>query len=135
LTLIDSSVWIDYLSSSPGPAGAELRRLIVEGEPVALTGIIVSEVLQGLAREIEEVERFLAMWEVIEPRGLSTYRAAAGISRLARTRTRGISLTTIDSLIAAIALGQDVALFSLDKDFAHISKLTGLRLYQIPQQR
>ena len=133
MTLVDSSVWIDYLSSSPGPAGAELRRLIAEGEPVALTGIIVSEVLQGLTREIEEVERFLAMWEVIEPRGLSTYGAAAGIFRLARTR--GVSMTTIDSLIAAIALEQDVALFSLDKDFAHLSKLTGLRLYQIPQQR
>jgi len=26
-----------------------------------------------------------------------------------------------------------VAIFSLDKDFAHISSLTGLRLYQIPQ--
>jgi predicted nucleic acid-binding protein len=133
LTLVDSSVWIDYLSSSPGPAGAELRRLIVESEPVALTGIIVSEVLQGLTREIEEVERFLAMWEVLEPRGLSTYRAAAGIFRLARAR--GVSLTTIDSLIAAIALEEDVALFSLDRDFAHISKLTGLRLYRIPQLR
>ena len=129
---MDSSVWIDYLSSSPGPAGAELRRLIADGDPVALTGIIVSEVLQGLTRQIEEVERFLAMWEVIEPRGLSTYCAAAGIFRLARTR--GVSLTTIDSLIAAIALEQDLALFSLDKDFAHISKLTGLRLYRISQQ-
>ena len=133
MTLVDSSVWIDYLSSSPGPAGAELRRLIAEGEPIALTGIIASEVLQGLTRAIEEVERFLAMWEVIEPRGLSTYRAAARIFRLGRTR--GISLTTIDSVIASIALEQDVALFSLDKEFAHISKLTGLRLHQIPQQR
>jgi len=131
LKLVDSSVWIDYLSSLPGPAGAELRRLIVEGEPVALTGIIVSEVLQGLTREIEVVEHFLAMWEVIEPRGLSTYRAAAGIFRLARRR--GVSLTTIDSLIAAIALEQNMELFSLDKDFAHISKLTPLRLYRIPQ--
>jgi len=133
LTLVDSSVWIDYLSSSPGPAGAELRRLIVEGEPVALTGIIVSEVLQGLTREIGEVERFLAMWEVIEPRGLSTYHAAAGIFRLARAR--GVSLTTINSLIAAIALERDLALFSLDKDFAHISRLTGLRMYQILEPR
>ena len=133
MTLVDSSVWIDYLSSSPGPAGAELRRLIVEGEPVALTGIIVSEVLQGLTREIGEVERFLAMWEVIEPRGLSTYHAAAGIFRLARAR--GVSLTTINSLIAAIALERDLALFSLDKDFAHISRLTGLRMYQILEPR
>jgi hypothetical protein len=131
LTLVDSSVWIDFLSSSPGPAGAELRRMIARAEPIALTGIIVTEVLQGLTRDVEEVERFLAMWDVLEPRGISTYRAAAGIFR--RARSRGFRLTTIDSLIAAVAQEHNVALFSLDKDFARISSLSGLRLYQIPQ--
>jgi predicted nucleic acid-binding protein len=131
LTLVDSSVWIDFLSSSPGPAGGELRRMIAHAEPIALTGIIASEVLQGLTRDVEEVERFLAMWDVLEPQGMSTYRAAASIFRLGRSR--GISLTTIDSLLAAIAQERNVAIFTLDKDFAHISRLTGLRLYQIPQ--
>jgi len=130
LTLVDSSVWIDFLSSSPGPAGDELRRMIAHAEPIALNGIIVTEVLQGLTRDVEEVERFLAMWDVLEPRGMSTYRAAAGVFRVARAR--GFSLTTIDSLIAAVAQEHNVALFTLDKDFAHLSRLTGLRLYQIP---
>ena len=129
MTLVDSSVWIDYLSASPGPAGAELRRMIIEAEPVALTGIIVSEVLQGLTREIEEVERFLALWDVLEPSGLSTYRAAAALYRLGRAR--GISLTTVDSVIAAIALEHAVPVFSLDGDFVRISNFTGLRLHQI----
>ncbi len=131
MTLVDSSIWIDFLSSSPGPAGGELRRMIADAEPIALTGIVVTEVLQGLTRDVEEVERFLAMWDALEPQGKSTYRAAASIFRLARSR--GISLTTIDSLLAAIAQEHDVTLFSLDKDFAHISRLIGLRLYQIPQ--
>ena len=130
MTLVDSSVWIDFLSSSPGPAGDELRRMIAHAEPIALNGIIVTEVLQGLTRDVEEVERFLAMWDVLEPRGMSTYRAAAGVFRVARAR--GFSLTTIDSLIAAVAQEHNVALFTLDKDFAHLSRLTGLRLYQIP---
>ena len=129
MTLVDSSVWIDFLSSSPGPAGAELRRMIAHGEPIALAGIILSEVLQGLTRDVEQVERFLGMWDALEPGGMSTYRAAAAIFRLARSR--GISLTTVDSLIAAIAKEHDATLFSLDKDFAHISPLTGLSLYQI----
>jgi predicted nucleic acid-binding protein len=131
LTLVDSSVWIDFLSSSPGPAGGELRRMIAHAEPMALTGIVVTKVLQGLTRDIEEVERFLTMWDVLEPQGLSTYRAAASIFRLGRSQ--GISLTTIDSLIAAIAQENKVTLFSLDHDFAHIAHLTGLRLYQVPQ--
>ena len=105
--------------------------MIAHAEPIALTGIIASEVLQGLTRDVEEVERFLAMWDVLEPRGMSTYRAAASIFRLGRSR--GINLTTIDSLLAAIAQEHNVAIFSLDKDFARISRLTGLRLYEIPQ--
>ena len=40
---------------------------------------------------------------------------------------------SLDSLIAAIALEHDLELFSLDTDFAHISSLTGLRLYQVPR--
>jgi predicted nucleic acid-binding protein len=105
--------------------------MIAHAEPIALTGIVVTEVLQGLTRGVEEMERFLAMWDVLEPQGPATYRDAAAIFRLARSR--GISLTTIDSLIAAIAQEHKVALFSLDKDFAHLSRLTGLRLYQIAQ--
>lgn len=131
MTLVDSSVWIDFLSSSPGPGGDELRRMIAHAEPIALTGIMVSEVLQGLTRDVGKVEHFLAMWDVLEPQGMSTYRAAASIFRLGRSR--GISLTTINSIIAAIAEEHNVSLFSLDKDFARISQLIGLRLYQILQ--
>lgn len=51
LILVDTSVWIDFLSSSPSPAGAELRRMVADAEPFALTGIVVTEILQGLRRE------------------------------------------------------------------------------------
>jgi len=56
LILVDSSVWIDFFSSSPGHAGRELRRIIEEAEPLALTGVVVAEVLQGLARDASRVE-------------------------------------------------------------------------------
>ena len=39
MILVDTSVWIDFFSSSPGAAGAELRRMILTAEPFALTGI------------------------------------------------------------------------------------------------
>jgi len=80
LILVDTSVWIDFFSSSPGHAGRELRRLIEEVEPFALTGVVVTEVLQGLTREVNRIERYLSMWELLEPRGFSTYREASAIS-------------------------------------------------------
>ena len=65
---------------------------------------------------------------IFEPRGLSTYREAAAIFRLGRTK--GISLSTIDALIASIALENRAAVFTLDKDFSLIARLTNLPLYR-----
>jgi predicted nucleic acid-binding protein len=133
LILVDTSVWIDFFSSSPGPASNELRRMIDEVEPIALTGIVVTEVLQGLTRDVNRIERFLSMWDLLEPRGFSTYREAAAISRLARSK--GISLTTIDTLLAAIALEHRASLFSLDKDFSRVARITALRLHPLPEPK
>jgi predicted nucleic acid-binding protein len=127
LILVDSSVWVDFFSPSPGRAGAELRRMIQEADPFALTGVVVAEVLQGLARDSGRIERYLAQWEMIEPRGFATYRDAAVICRTARAK--GIALTTIDTLIAAIALEHRASVFTLDQDFARIARITRLALY------
>jgi predicted nucleic acid-binding protein len=129
--LVDTSVWIDFFSSSPGPAGHELRRMIDDVEPFALTGVIVTEILQGLRRDVRRIEQLLSMWDLIEPRGFATYREASAISRLARSR--GFGLTTIDTLIAAVAIENRASLFSLDKDFARIARVAPLHLYAIPE--
>jgi predicted nucleic acid-binding protein len=131
LILVDTSVWIDFFSSSPGRAGNELLRLIDEVEPTALTGVVVTEILQGLTRDVSRIERFLSMWDLLEPRGFSTYREAAAISRLARSK--GISLTTIDTLIAAIALEHRAILFTVDKDFSRVARITALPLHPLPE--
>jgi predicted nucleic acid-binding protein len=127
LILVDSSIWVDFFSSFPGRGGAELRRMIEEGEPFALTGVVVAEVLQGLTRDSRSIEKYLAQWDMIEPRGFETYCEAAAISRAGRAK--GIALTTIDTLIAAIALEHDATVFTLDQDFARIARITRLPLY------
>jgi predicted nucleic acid-binding protein len=129
LILVDSSVWIDFFSSSPSRAGDELRRMISDAEPFALTGVVITEILQGLTRDANRIERYLAQWEMLEPSGFATYREAASISRLARAK--GVSLTTIDALIAAIALEHGAEVFTLDKDFSHIARITGLALHPL----
>lgn len=127
MILVDTSVWVDFFSSSPGRSGTELRRMIAEAEPLALSGVIVSEILQGLRRDAGRIERELSRWDMLEPVGFSTYRDAAAIFRLGRAR--GFSLTTIDTLIAAIALDHRVVLFTIDQDFARIARITRLQLH------
>jgi predicted nucleic acid-binding protein len=128
LILVDSSVWVDFFSAKPGRCGAELRRMIEESEPFALTGVVVAEVLQGLTRDVGPIEGFLAQWDMLEPQGFETYRSAAAIFR--RARSQGVSLTTIDTLIAAIALEHGASVFTLDQDFSRIARITGLPLYR-----
>ena len=128
MILVDSSVWVDFFSFSPGRAGAELRRMIDESEPFALTGVVVAEVLQGLARDAGRIEQFLMQWDLLEPRGFATYREAAAIYRAARAG--GFSLTTVDTLIAAIALDHSANVFTLDKDFSRIAHITRLMIYR-----
>ena len=125
---MDSSVWVDFFSAKPGRGGAELRRMIEESEPFALTGVVVAEVLQGLTRDSSRIEGFLAHWDMLEPQGFETYRQAAAMYRAARSR--GISLTTIDTLIAAIVLEHGASVFTLDQDFSRIARITGLAVYR-----
>jgi len=49
-------------------------------------------------------------------------------------RPKGVSLTTIDALIAAIALEYRASVFTLDKDFSRIARLTGFPLHPCLQQ-
>jgi len=130
LILVDSSVWVDFFSSAPGRAGHELRRMISDAEPFAIAGVVVTEILQGLKRDPGQIEGFLAQWDLLEPRGYKTYREAAAIFRIGRAK--GVSLTTIDVLLAAMALENGASVFTLDKDFSRISQLTGLALYSPP---
>ena len=102
--------------------------MIEEGDPLALTGVVVTEVLQGLTRETRRIEHFLGEWDMLEPKGFETYRAAAAIYRMARGK--GISLTTIDTLIAAIAFEHGASVFSSDHDFSTMASIRGLVLYR-----
>ncbi len=101
--------------------------MIEEGEPLVLTGIVIAEVLQGLTRDAARIEHFLAQWDLIEPRGFETYRRAASVYREAREE--GITLSSIDALIASIALDHRASVFTLDRDLTRIARFTKLELY------
>jgi len=102
--------------------------MIHENEQFFLTGVIVAEVLQGLTRDAGSIERLLATCDLLEPRGFETYRSAAALYRTARAR--GISLTTIDTVIAAVALEHGASVFTLDRDFTRMARIVSLSLYQ-----
>src|SRR5258708_27413507 len=66
----------DFLSSAPGRAGAELRRMINDAEPFALAGVVVTRILQGLTRHASHIEHRPSRAELLEPRSFPDYREA-----------------------------------------------------------
>ncbi|MFH0948656.1 MAG: PIN domain nuclease [Elusimicrobiota bacterium] len=127
MTLIDTTVWIDFLNGVDTSQVNLLTEIIKEGN-ICISGIIITEILQGIKddREFEEVKNLLTDIPVYETRGIYTYLHAAQIYR--KCKREGYTLRkTIDCVIAAIALENDLMLLHNDRDFDLIAKCVGLK--------
>lgn len=128
MALIDSSVWIDYLTERPLPHAELLAARLDRGLPVATTGIVIQELLQGLRseREANQLRARLSRLRYLAA-GKSTHVTAALLYR--KVRARGITLPAVDALIAAVAVENDVPLLTADVvHFEALAKVSKLRL-------
>jgi len=73
LTVVDTSVWIAVLNDVPAPQAQRCVELIEGGEPVAITDVILTEILQGLRSEQEArlVERHLRSFPICVGKALT----------------------------------------------------------------
>jgi uncharacterized protein with PIN domain len=53
--LVDTSAWIDYFNDYTSPEAERLARAIRDDEPIALRGLVWTEILLGLRTETEAV--------------------------------------------------------------------------------
>lgn len=130
MILVDTSVWVDFFRGTDSPVNRALHRLIEDEEDLCLTSLNLTEILQGIRYDAfyEETKRHLLEFPLFEPAGLLTYLHAADIYRTCRRRGKTIR-STIDCLIAAIAIEHGLTLIHKDRDFAHIAACTRLRLF------
>ena len=96
---------------------------------------IVQEVLQGL-RDTPASDVFgaglLALPRLSDPVPFDTYLQAADIYRLGRRKGYTIR-SSVDCLIAAIALENRVPVWHRDRDFDEIARYTSLRTVHNPE--
>ncbi len=117
MILVDTSVWIDFFSGRSLPHVATLERLIQENDNLALCGIIMTEILQGIAddKSHRQVQRYLDPLLML-PMHPSAFIKAADIYQ--KLRKKGITIRkTNDCIIAATALEHRCQLLHNDKDF------------------
>ena len=131
MILVDTSVWIELLAgrvSLPAEPGLE---------QFATCGPIVQEVLQGLrpSRESELfADGFLSIPKLSDPIPSGLFVQAAEIYREGRRRGYTIR-SSVDCLIAVIAIVNKVPVWHRDRDFTFIARYSPLRAFELPGPR
>ena len=123
MLLVDSSVWINRTRNieTDSTRFVDFR----DGqEEIAVTGVIVQEVLQGARSDagFESLRNLLFAMPLLEPREFTTYEIAAVLYRRARTRGLAIRKST-DCLVAAVALEHGALLVHNDRDFLALAQV------------
>jgi predicted nucleic acid-binding protein len=126
--IVDTTVWIDYLR---GTASAETLWLdrILERRRLALTDLILCEVLQGIREpaEFARVREHLLRFKVFPSGGIELAIAAAQNYRTLRQSGYTVS-KTIDCWIATFCLEGSHQLLHRDHDFDAFEKVLGLQV-------
>jgi predicted nucleic acid-binding protein len=129
--LVDTSVWSLALRRDPvdpRPEVDALRQALETGETVVSTGLVLQELLQGFHGPRAR-ERILAMFDVLPflvPDRDDHIRAAELRNSC---RRRGLSIGTIDALLAALCVRHELTLLTTDRDFERIASVAPLRLW------
>ncbi len=131
LIVVDTSVWIDVLAGRRTKQARRCVELIERGDPVALTDVVFTEILQGLSSDgdVELVERHLRAFPILRLEGLDDFALAASLYRDARKQ--GVTIrNTLDCLIAAPCVRTGAPLLHADADFDRLaSACSSLRIF------
>lgn len=125
MTVVDSSVWIDFLNGRNARHVRRLRALLGTDE-IVVGDLMLCEVLQGLdsERAAREVEALLRRFEIVPMAGDVIATAAARNFR--SLRGRGVTVRTIDLLIGTWCIENRRPLLHNDSDFRPMARYLGL---------
>jgi len=126
MVIVDTTVWIDYLGGVVNREAAWLE-IALSRERLALTDLILSEVLQGIRDDaaFERARNDLLKFKIFASGGTDLALAAAQNYR--NLRRQGFTIRkTIDCWIATFCLLSGHTLLHRDRDFDPFEKELGL---------
>jgi predicted nucleic acid-binding protein len=128
MIIVDTTVWIDYLRGTANPETAWLDRTL-GGRRIALTDLILCEVLQGIRgqREFTRVRDDLLRFKILPGGGIDLAISAAQNYRTLRQSGYTV-YKTIDCWIATFCLEGSHQLLHRDRDFDAFEKVLGLQV-------
>jgi predicted nucleic acid-binding protein len=134
MTLVDTSTLISFFRDQKTPSAIYFEEMINQKVPIALTPIVVQEVLQGVRdlREWRRLQKYLLTQEMLFPKHrIDTYLKAGRI--YFDCRKRGLTVRShVDCLIAQIAIENSASILHEDSDYEAIAKVRSLRTLPRP---
>lgn len=126
MTLVDTSVWIDFFAARDTAQVALLESAIDQRDDLCLCGVILTEVLQGIRDDGQHKQTESVLSSLIYlPMDRSTFLLAANIYRA--LRSRGITIrSSVDCMIAAVCIEHKADLLHNDRDFDDIANVLDL---------
>lgn len=129
MILVDTSALLPFLAGGSTRASELLEEALSEGLEVALTPIVVQEVLQGARDEPEwkKLKSYLQTQPIlVSPDPMTTHIAAARIYY--DCRRQGLTVrSTLDCVVAQIAIEHGVPLLHDDRDYDAIARVRALK--------
>lgn len=123
--LVDTSVWIDYFRDIKNKSTTKFAHILDKNLPFGLTGVIYQEILQGAVSEkdFKQLKNYLTTQRFFHPHDeIVTYECAAKLFYLCRRK--GVTIrSTIDCLIAQIAIEHNLIILHNDQDYERIQSI------------
>lgn len=127
----DTSAWVEFLRKTDHPVGRTLKELIQDEAELAITEIIVMELLAGAASEtqLRELRSRLIAFPLLPLEALGDYEEAALLYR--RCCEGGETPRSLsDCLIAVPAIRVQASVLHNDADFDALARHTELTVYE-----
>ena len=122
MTIVDTSVWIDFLEGEHHWTKERLKEKLRDRESILYTEMILLEIIQGIPerRGREEIEaEFRSL--ILVPQKRSTTLLAAEIYQ--ELQRKGLRIrSVVDCLIAATAIETGATVLHKDRDFEFIAE-------------
>lgn len=127
--LVDTSVWIEFLRATGSAADRWLTAAVREERELAWTEPVLFELLAGATSDqhATALRGAVARGPVVRVAGLADWEVAAVLARRTCAAGRPIR-STVDCLIAAVALRAGMPVATVDRDFRAIAGVAPLAL-------
>jgi predicted nucleic acid-binding protein len=126
--VVDTSAWIEWLRATESDVHLHLRELIKRRAALAVTEVVVAEVLAGVPRtKVDTTRAHLLSLRLLRLRGLPDFEAAASLYRTCRDAGETVRHIS-DCLVAVPAIRARATLLHADRDFEKLARHTPLEV-------